>query len=240
MSAQPSDRCADDDPVRTCASALVRRRDRVTQLGTTRPRRAARPRRPGERHVRDQHFGEGRYEQSERVIQRLLGVEREPVSVEGLGVETAADWDHLYTPETYLDYAREEPSASGNGTAFGERRSYELPERLRLNHWAVAGEWTIGPEHVVLEQAGGSIAYRFHARDAHLVLSPGARKPIRFRVLLDGQAPGPSDGDQATRAEAVQRRATPQRSRLSVAYELIARASASVPAYCLGWRPSTR
>jgi hypothetical protein len=131
-------------------------------------------------------------------------------------------------------------TASGNGTAFGERRSYELPERLRLNHWAVAGEWTIGPEHVVLEQAGGSIAYRFHARDARLVLSPGARKPIRFRVLLDGQAPGPSHGDQATRAEAVQRRATPQRSRLSVAYELIARASASVPAYCLGWRPSTR
>jgi len=144
--------------------------------------------------IRDQHFGEGRYEESELVIQRQLGVECEPVSVEGLGVETAADCDHLYTPETYLGYAREEHFASRNGTAFGECRSYELPERLRFNHWALGGEWTIGPEHVVLEQAGGSIAYRFHARDAHLVLSPGARDSVRFRVLLDGQAPGASHG----------------------------------------------
>src|SRR5687767_13671295 len=62
--------------------------------------------------IRDQHFGEGRYEESERVIQRLLGVEREPASVEGVGVEAAADCDHLYTPETYLGYAREEHFAS--------------------------------------------------------------------------------------------------------------------------------
>jgi hypothetical protein len=65
---------------------------------------------------------------------------------------------------------------------------------VRLGHWALAGEWTIGPENVVLEQAGGSIAYRFHARDAHLVLARGAREPIPFRVLLDGEAPGPSHG----------------------------------------------
>jgi thiol-disulfide isomerase/thioredoxin len=121
--------------------------------------------------IRDHHFGEGRYEQSERVIQRLLGVEREPVSVEGLGVEAEADWDHLLTPETYLG---------------SERRS--------LDRWALAGEWTTGPENVVLDQAGGSITYRFHARDAHLVMSPGGREPIRFRVLLDGEAPGPSHG----------------------------------------------
>jgi hypothetical protein len=144
--------------------------------------------------IRDQHFGEGRYEESELVIQRLLGVEREPACVEGLGVEAAADWDHLYTPETYLGYARGEHFASANGTASGERRPYELPERLRFNHWALGGEWTIGPERVVLEQAGGSIAYRFHARDAHLVLSRGAREPIPFRVLLDGEAPGASHG----------------------------------------------
>jgi thiol-disulfide isomerase/thioredoxin len=144
--------------------------------------------------IRDQHFGEGRYEQSERVIQRLLGVERELVSVEGLGVEAEADWDHLRTPETYLGYERSEHFASANGAAFDERRAYELPERLRLNHWALAGEWTIGRENVVLDQAGGSIAYRFHARDAHLVLSPGAREPIPFQVLLDGEAPGPSHG----------------------------------------------
>ncbi|MGH9290231.1 MAG: hypothetical protein ACRD0V_18380 [Acidimicrobiales bacterium] len=81
-----------------------------------------------------------------------------------------------------------------SGAAYDERRAYELPERLRFNHWALVGEWTIGGENVVLDQAGGSIAYRFHARDAHLVLSPGAREPIPFRVLLDGEAPGRSHG----------------------------------------------
>ena len=130
--------------------------------------------------IRDHHFGEGRYEQSERVIQRLLGAERELVSVGGLGVEAEADWDHLRTPETYLGHARGERLAS--------------PDRLPLNHWALAGEWTTGLEKVVLDEAGGSIAYRFQARDAHLVLSPGAREPIPFRVLLDGEAPGPSHG----------------------------------------------
>jgi Thioredoxin like C-terminal domain len=109
-------------------------------------------------------------------------------------VEAEADWDHLRTPETYLGYGRGENFASPDGAAFDERRAYELPERLRFNHWALAGEWTIGPEHVVLGQAGGSIGFRFHARDAHLVLSPGKRGPIPFRVLLDGQAPGPSHG----------------------------------------------
>ncbi len=120
--------------------------------------------------IRDQHFGEGRYEQSERVIQGLLGVERELVSVEGRGVEKAADWDTLRTPETYLGYARSDQSAS------------------------LRGEWTVGSENVVLDEAGGSIAYRFHARDANLVLSPGAREPIPFRVLVDGGPPGPSHG----------------------------------------------
>src|SRR5215212_401161 len=130
--------------------------------------------------VRDDHFGEGRYEQSERVIQRLLGVERELVSVEGAGVEAEADWDHLRTPETYLGSGRGQRPVS--------------PDRLSLNQWALAGEWTIGPENVVLDRAGGSITYRFRARDVHLVLSPGARQPIPFRVLLDGEAPGPSHG----------------------------------------------
>jgi thiol-disulfide isomerase/thioredoxin len=144
--------------------------------------------------IRDHHFGEGRYEESERVIQRLLGVERELVRVEALGVEAQADWDHLQTPETYLGYERSEHFASPQGGAFEQRRAYELPERLGFNHWALAGEWTIGRENVVLDQAGGSIAYRFHARDAHLVLSAGAREPIPFRVLLDGEAPGRSHG----------------------------------------------
>jgi thiol-disulfide isomerase/thioredoxin len=130
--------------------------------------------------IRDQHFGEGRYEKSEEVLQQLLGVEREPVSVQGLGVEAPADWDHLGTPETYLGAERGARPASS--------------ERLQLNQWALAGEWTIGPESVTLDQAGGSIAFRFHARDAHLVLSRAAGEPVPFRVRLDGEAPRPSHG----------------------------------------------
>jgi thiol-disulfide isomerase/thioredoxin len=130
--------------------------------------------------IRDQHFGEGRYEKSERAIQKLLGIEREPVSVEGVGVEAAADWDHLRTPETYLGSSRGASLAS--------------PDRLRVNEWALAGKWAIRPEDVVLDQAGGSIAFRFHARDAHAVLSRGAPEPIPIRVSLDGEAPGRSHG----------------------------------------------
>jgi len=109
-------------------------------------------------------------------------------------LRTLRDWDNLRTPETYLGYERSDRFASPDGAALPEREAYELPERLRFNHWALAGEWTIGREKVKLDQAGGSIAYRFHARDAHLVLSPGAREPIPFRVRLDGEAPGPSQG----------------------------------------------
>jgi thiol-disulfide isomerase/thioredoxin len=122
--------------------------------------------------IRDEHFGEGRYEQSELVIQQLLSVERELVSAEGIGVEAEADWDNLRTPETYLGSGRSE----------------------RSDNWALTGDWAVRNESVVLEQAGGSISYRFHARDAHLVMSPGEREPISFRVLLDGAAPGRSHG----------------------------------------------
>jgi thiol-disulfide isomerase/thioredoxin len=132
--------------------------------------------------IRDQHFGEGRYEESERVIQRLLGIERDLVSVGGVGVEAQADWDHLGTPETYLGYGR----SAG--------RAPVPPADLALNQWTLVGEWATGPENIALDEAGGSIAFRFHARDAHLVMSPGAREPILFRVLLDGEAPGPSHG----------------------------------------------
>jgi thiol-disulfide isomerase/thioredoxin len=144
--------------------------------------------------IRDEQFGEGRYEQSERVIQRLLGVERELVPVEGLGVEAEADWDQLQTPETYLGYGRGERFASADAVAPDEPRVYQLARSLPANHWSLAGEWTIGHENLVLDQAGGSISCRFQARDAHLVLSPGARAPISFRVLLDGEAPGRSRG----------------------------------------------
>jgi len=144
--------------------------------------------------IRDRHFGEGRYEQSERVIQRLLGVQRELVSVKGIGVEAEADWDHLRTPEVYLGYGRGESFTSPGGVRFDARHGYGLPEYLNLNHWGLAGEWTIGRERVTLGQAGGSIAFRFHARDAHLVLSTAERNPIPFRVTLDGESPGLSHG----------------------------------------------
>ncbi|MET8260752.1 redoxin family protein [Micromonospora sp. NPDC005205] len=144
--------------------------------------------------IRDEHFGEGRYEQSERVLQQLLGIEREPVPVNGLGPEAEADWNNLRTPETYLGFGRGEHFASPNDPALDDRRAYQVPESLGLNQWALAGEWTIGSENVVLDQAGGGIAFRFHARDAHLVLAPGAGGPMPFRVLLDGDAPGPSHG----------------------------------------------
>jgi hypothetical protein len=135
----------------------------------------------------------GLLEKSERVIQRLLGVERQLVSVEGVGVE-AADWGHLRTRETYLGYSRSGHFASPEGAVHDERRTYELPRHLGINHWALAGDWTIAAENVVLDRAGGSIAFRFHARDAHLVLSRGSGEPIPFRVLLDGEAPGASGG----------------------------------------------
>jgi thiol-disulfide isomerase/thioredoxin len=144
--------------------------------------------------IRDHHFGEGNYQESERLIQRLLGISREPVSVTGTGVEAEADWDHLRTPETYLGYQRAENFVSPRGAAFEQGSIHELPTRLGLNQWGLAGEWKVGRENVVLEEAGGSVAVRFQARDAHLVLSAGVGQPIPFRVLLDGQQPGSSHG----------------------------------------------
>jgi len=150
--------------------------------------------------IRDQHFGEGSFDKSERFIQRLLGIDRQFGGIEGFGVEAAADWDNLRTPETYLGYGRTEHFGSPGGVGFDQRRRYRFPDRLRLGQWALAGEWTIERDRVVLHQAGGSIAYRFHARDAHLVLLPGAGRPIPFRVALDGEVPGPSAGEDIDEA----------------------------------------
>jgi thiol-disulfide isomerase/thioredoxin len=139
--------------------------------------------------IRDHHFGEGRYAESERNIQQLLGIERAPVDVEGTGIEAEADWDHLRTPETYIGSERGSGDTSGAGT-----RTHEFPQHLRLNQWALDGEWTLEPERAVLDQPGGSIACRFQARDAHLVLSSETTESIPFRVFVDGGAPGPSHG----------------------------------------------
>ena len=130
--------------------------------------------------IRDEHFGEGRYEGSERVLQELLGVDRELVSVVGDGIEAPADWDDLDSPETYLGEQR------------GERRGGDAGS-LQRNHWALTGDWTIQEQGAKLNEAGGGIAFRFHARDLHLVLRPGDT-PVPFRVSLDGEAPGTSHG----------------------------------------------
>ena len=144
--------------------------------------------------IRDFHFGEGRYEQSERSIQRLLGIDRELVSVEGVGVEAEADWDHLRSPETYLGYGNATNFASPGGVAYDERRTYELPSKLRFNQWALTGEWTTGIESVVGDEPGCSVAFRFEARDAHLVMAAGTAEPVPFRVHVNDEAPGLSHG----------------------------------------------
>lgn len=137
----------------------------------------------GDGRVRFRHFGEGAYEETERAIQDLLGVEEATARVEAAGVAEAADWERLGSPETYLGFAR------------GERRADAGAERLGLNAWALAGDWSVGEEAAVLEAPGGSIAYRFQARDVNLVLAPPARSsPVRFAVRLDGAAPGDDRG----------------------------------------------
>jgi thiol-disulfide isomerase/thioredoxin len=150
--------------------------------------------------IRHRQFGEGGYEQSEMVIQMLLaeagngGAEGDSVAVDPRGIEAAADWRSLRSPENYLGYARTENFASA-GAAPDKPRRYDVPERLRLNEWGLSGDWTIKPETAVLNAANGRVAYRFHARDLHLVMGPAAPgTPVRFRVLIDGQPPGAARG----------------------------------------------
>jgi thiol-disulfide isomerase/thioredoxin len=151
--------------------------------------------------IRHHQFGEGQYEQSEMIIQQLLaeagisGIGHELVSVDARGAEAAADWDSLRSPENYLGYERTENFASPDGAVFGTPHVYAAPARLRLNHWALAGDWTVQPQAAVLHQLDGRIVYRFHARDLHLVMGPAAPgTPVRFRVLIDGQPPGAAHG----------------------------------------------
>jgi len=154
--------------------------------------------------IRHHHFGEGEYQRSEEVIQRLLAaaghgaVSRELVSVDPGGVEAAADWPNLKSPETYLGYERSETFASTNGALLNERRLYRTPATLELNEWALAGDWTIGADSAVSNAGNGRLVYRFHARDVNLIMSPpGTGKSVRFRVLIDGRAPGVAHGADA-------------------------------------------
>jgi thiol-disulfide isomerase/thioredoxin len=151
--------------------------------------------------VRHYHFGEGSYEQSEMVIQRLLaeagagGLSDDLVSTDARGLEVAADWSSLKSPENYIGYGRTENFASPGGAVRDAPRAYALPARLRLNDWALSGDWTMKSEAVMLNKANGRITYRFHARDLNLVMGPAAPgTSLQFRVLIDGQPPGAARG----------------------------------------------
>ena len=151
--------------------------------------------------IRYHQFGEGKYDESERMIQRLLtetgsrGVGDGLSAVDARGVEAPADWDDLRSSENYVGYDRTQNFASPGGAVYAERRSYTVPARLELGQWALAGDWTMHGQATSLSSAPGRIANRFHARDLHLVMGPATRgTPVRFRVRLDGAAPGAAHG----------------------------------------------
>jgi thiol-disulfide isomerase/thioredoxin len=152
--------------------------------------------------TRYHHFGEGEYAMSEMVLQQLLGEAGKEgfdpafVSVEPQGLEVAADWSNLRTPETYLrSYGGAYGFASLDGERFEEPHAYPEPSELSLNEWAPSGVWTLAEHAAVLGEAPGRIAIRFHARDVNLVMGPVERGPsVPFRVLIDREAPGAAHG----------------------------------------------
>ncbi len=152
-------------------------------------------------HIRHHQFGEGEYEQSEKTIQKLLadagvsGIGHDLVSVDARGAEVAADWGNLKSGENYVGYERTEGFASPGGPKLDKAHVYAAPSRLGLNQWALSGDWTMGKQPTLLNQANGRIAYGFHARDLHLVMGPAARgTSVRFRVFVDGRPPGAAHG----------------------------------------------
>ena len=155
--------------------------------------------------IRHHHFGEGGYAECEMVIQRLLreagrdGVPDDVALVAPEGFEARADWTNLESPESYLGYEQGRSFGSPEHAALDEPRTYTEPDTLRLNQWALAGEWTIERRACVLDRPDGRIAFRFHARDVHLVMGPRMRgSSVPFRVLLDGEPPDEAHGLDVT------------------------------------------
>jgi hypothetical protein len=151
--------------------------------------------------IRHHQFGEGGYDECERIIQRLLrdsGADRiadDLVVVAPAGFEAQADWTNLESPETYLGYTQTQSFASPGGAKLNEPRTYATPDHLKLNEWSLSGDWTVDSRASVLNQPDGRITFRFHARDVHLVLGlcvPHASVP--FRVLVDDESPGAAHG----------------------------------------------
>jgi len=151
--------------------------------------------------IRHHEFGEGGYERGERIIQQLLGeagfsgIGDQLAAVDARGVEAEADWADLKSPENYLGHERTENFVSPGGAVVDKPRVYAAPARMKLNDWALSGAWTVKKDAIVLNKVSGRIAYRFHARDLHLVMGPAVRgASVRFRVLIDGQPPGAAHG----------------------------------------------
>jgi hypothetical protein len=150
--------------------------------------------------IRHHQFGEGGYDECERAIQRLLreaggdAVSDDLISVIPEGVEAQADWETLGSPETYVGYQQGRNFASPEGVTMDDARTYSVPDPLRLDSWALSGDWTVEGRATVLNRAGGSIAFRFHARDVNLVLRSRDATAVPFRVLLDGAPPSAARG----------------------------------------------
>ena len=151
--------------------------------------------------VKHHQFGEGGYAESEKMIQQLLtasgaqDVRHETTPVEGRGIEAPADWADLRSAENYVGSERTEGFASPGGIVSDTRRRYTAPRELRLNQWALDGEWTVEKGFIVLNEPNGKLVYRFHGRDLHLVMGPPrGKRPVRFRVTLDGQPAGQAHG----------------------------------------------
>jgi thiol-disulfide isomerase/thioredoxin len=151
--------------------------------------------------IRHHQFGEGDYGKSERVIQQLLaeagsaGVSHDVVAVDPRGLEVAADWADQRSPESYVGYGRSQNFVSPGGAVWDVRSNYAAPARLRLNEWALQGNWTVESEPAMLNEAEGRIVYRFHARDLNLVMSPGVPgSSVRIRVTIDGKPPAGAHG----------------------------------------------
>ena len=154
----------------------------------------------GQGRIRHHRFGEGDYQESERVLQMLLAeagadVDHPLERLEPQGVELGADWDHLASPENYVGYERSRGFASPGGAVPDQPHRYTAPSSLGRNQWALSGNWRIGPVATVLEEPGGGIAFAFHARDLNLVMRPAVpHTSLPFRVRIDGQPPGPAHG----------------------------------------------
>jgi thiol-disulfide isomerase/thioredoxin len=158
----------------------------------------------GKGRMRYHHFGEGDYGDIERVIQELLkengatGLASETTSVSTVGIEAAPDWTDEQSSETYIGYRQAQNFASPERVHKDSIQVFSAPAEPPLNHWGLSGSWNVNAESAVLQAVPGRVAFRFHSRDVHLVLAPAKDgKPVRFRVRLDGVAPGDNSGSDS-------------------------------------------